>query len=115
MPAGLAQTPQQGEEEEDEDEEQGEQFQFDDSEDENNAGSNPVEIKDIVTSSTEPGLQEATSGDSTNPNALYSQAVKHVPVTHDGELNEVTSAGQEGQTVSQHLHITSPGKYFLYL
>ncbi|XP_053096836.1 rho guanine nucleotide exchange factor 10-like protein isoform X4 [Pangasianodon hypophthalmus] len=105
MPTGVAQTPQQEEEEEDEDEEQGEQFQFDDSEDENNAGPNPGEIK---ASSAETGLQEVASGDSTNSNALYSQAVKRVPVTHREELNGVTSAGQEGQTFPQHPHITSP-------
>lgn len=112
MPAGVAQTPQQEEEEDDEDEEQGEQFHFDDSEDEDNVGPNPGEIKDFVASSAETGLQESASGDRTNSNALYSQAVKHVPVTHHEELNGVTSAGQEGQTVPQHPHRTSPGKNF---
>ncbi|KAF4078135.1 hypothetical protein AMELA_G00195830 [Ameiurus melas] len=107
MPTGVAQTPQQEEEEDDEDEEQGEQFQFDDSEDENNAGPNP-EIKDFVVSSAATGLQEVASSDSTNSNALYSQAVKCVPVTLHEELNGVTSAGQEGQTVPQQSHITSP-------
>ncbi|XP_047016221.1 rho guanine nucleotide exchange factor 10-like protein isoform X2 [Ictalurus punctatus] len=108
MPTGVAQTPQHEEEEDDEDEEQGEQFQFDDSEDENNAGPNPGEIKDFVVSSAATGLQEVASGDNTNSNALYSQAVKCVPVTLHEELNGVTSAGQEGQAVPQQSHITSP-------
>ncbi|XP_053499217.1 rho guanine nucleotide exchange factor 10-like protein isoform X1 [Ictalurus furcatus] len=108
MPTGVAQTPQQEEEEDDEDEEQGEQFQFDDSEDENNAGPNPGEIKDFVVSSAATGLQEVASGDNTNSNALYSQAVKCIPVTLHEELNGVTSAGQEGQAVPQQSHITSP-------
>ncbi|XP_053337814.1 rho guanine nucleotide exchange factor 10-like protein isoform X3 [Clarias gariepinus] len=108
MPTGLAQTPQQEEEEDDEDEEQGEQFQFDDSEDENNAGLNHEENKDFVASSAETGLPEVASGESTNSNALYSQAVKLVPITDHEELNGVTSAGQEGQTVPQHPPITSP-------
>lgn len=109
MPTGVAQTPLQEEEEDDEDEEQGEQFQFDDSEDENNAGPYQGGVKDLVASFAETGLQEAAS--STNINALYSQAVKRVPVTHHEEHNGVTSAGQEGQTVPQHPHITtSPGK-----
>ncbi|XP_060794230.1 rho guanine nucleotide exchange factor 10-like protein isoform X2 [Neoarius graeffei] len=108
MPTGVAQALQQEEEEEDEDEEQGEQFQFDDSEDENNADQKPGEIKDFVTSAAETGLKEVASGNSTNSNALYSQAVKHVPVTHHEELNGVTSAGQEGQTVPHQPHITSP-------
>ncbi|KAI5612296.1 rho guanine nucleotide exchange factor 10-like protein isoform X1 [Silurus asotus] len=105
MPTGVAQTPQQEEEEDDEDEEQGEQFQFDESEDENNAGGvpNPGEIKDCVASST----KEFALGDSTDSNALYSQAAKRVSATHYEEINGVTSAGQEGQTVPQHLHMTS--------
>ncbi|XP_060749556.1 rho guanine nucleotide exchange factor 10-like protein isoform X2 [Tachysurus vachellii] len=106
MPTGVAQTPQQEEEEDDEDEEQGEQFQFEDSEDENNAGSNPGEIKDVVASSAVTGLQEVASGHSTNLNALYSQAVKSFPVTCHEELN-VTSAGQEDETVPQHPDITN--------
>ncbi|KAK3547223.1 hypothetical protein QTP86_017832, partial [Hemibagrus guttatus] len=106
MPTGVAQTPQQEEEEDDEDEEQGEQFQFDDTEDENNAGSNPGEIKDIVASSAETGLQEVASGHSTDSNALYSQPVKSAPVTRHEDLN-VTSAGQEGQTVPQHPDLSS--------
>lgn len=111
MPTGVAQTIQQEEEEDDDDEEQGEQFQFDDSEDENNAGPYQGEIKDLVASFVETGPQEAAS--STNINALYSQALKHVPVTyHEEKQNGVTSAGQEGQTVPQHPHITSPGKGF---
>lgn len=110
---GVAQALQQ--EEEDDDEEQGEEFQFDDSEDENNAGQNPGEIKDFVASAAETGLKEVASGDSTNSNALYSQAVKHVPVTHHEELNGVTSAGQEGQTVPHQPHITSPGKGFSHV
>ncbi|XP_047663189.1 rho guanine nucleotide exchange factor 10-like protein isoform X2 [Tachysurus fulvidraco] len=106
MPTGVAQTPQQEEEEDDEDEEQGEEFQFEDSEDENNAGSNPGEIKDVVASPAVTGLQEVASGHSTNLNALYSQAVKSFPVTFHEELN-VTSAGQGDETVPQHPDITN--------
>lgn len=112
MPTGVAQTPQQEEEEDDEDEEQGEQFQFDDSEDENNTAPHPGEIKDFVASSAANGIQEAASHNTTNSNALYSQAVKCVPVSHHEELKGVTSAGQEGQTAPQDPHVTSQGKGF---
>ncbi|TSM04821.1 Rho guanine nucleotide exchange factor 10-like protein [Bagarius yarrelli] len=104
MPTGVAQTPQQEEEEDDEDEEQGELFQFEDSEDENNAVPNPVERKDVVASSTE--AKQENTDHSTTSNALYSQAVKGVQNTQHKEL-QPTSAGQEGQAVHHHLHISS--------
>ncbi|KAI4893421.1 hypothetical protein NFI96_007702 [Prochilodus magdalenae] len=106
MPTGVAQTPQQEEEEDDEDEELGEKFQFDDSEEEENKAAGNPENQHLGVSPAGAEPSQCPTGVVMTSNALYSQALKRVSASHCQGINGGTSAGQEYQTIPQ--HVTSP-------